>query len=210
MNESSAQCTCNTCGKTGLVPTEFFRTKRTRCKVCINVEQKRRYAIRPPRRSPEARARWRAAKQCKEGVQATCRECGRTGSAPGEFYWSCKYVCKSCRKHRAKHASLSRTDEQIKRDQDKDRFKAITRKYALTREEFSAKAESQGWKCAICDRDIRLAGRQLQVDHCHSTGKVRDLLCGPCNRGLSQMRDDPARLRKAADYLERHAAAITL
>ena len=67
-------------------------------------------------------------------------------------------------------------------------------------------AEFQGWQCKICAKDLRGAGRQLQIDHCHKSGKVRALLCGPCNRALGQMHDDPAKLRKAADYLEAYRA----
>ena len=41
----------------------------------------------------------------------------------------------------------------------------------------------------------------------HVTRAVRGLLCDPCNKALGLMQDDPARLRAAAEYLERHNAA---
>jgi hypothetical protein len=44
------------------------------------------------------------------------------------------------------------------------------------------------------------------VDHCHNSGLVRQGLCNPCNSMLGMARDNPAYLRRGADYVERHAA----
>ena len=46
----------------------------------------------------------------------------------------------------------------------------------------------------------------MGVDHCHATGKVRGLLCHPCNAGLGFYRDDPRLMREAAAYIERSRA----
>lgn len=70
-------------------------------------------------------------------------------------------------------------------------------RYGLSIEEYAALGERQGGRCAICEARID----NLHVDHCHSTGRVRGLLCGPCNRGIGMLRDDPAILRRAIDYL---------
>ena len=43
----------------------------------------------------------------------------------------------------------------------------------------------------------------LCIDHDHTTGKVRGMLCHDCNTSLGKFRDNPDILRKAADYLER-------
>lgn len=50
------------------------------------------------------------------------------------------------------------------------------------------------------------AAERLAGDHCHLTGKGRDWLCTNCNVGLGHFKDDPALLRKAAAYIERHLA----
>jgi hypothetical protein len=40
------------------------------------------------------------------------------------------------------------------------------------------------------------------VDHCHTGGHVRGIICNECNRGLGYFRDSPNALRNAASYLE--------
>lgn len=62
---------------------------------------------------------------------------------------------------------------------------------------------SQGGLCAICGKpgDGR---KSLAVDHCHTSGKVRGLLCLNCNTALGHFKDNPVLLLKAALYLEHH------
>jgi hypothetical protein len=56
-------------------------------------------------------------------------------------------------------------------------------------------------RCAICGiREDRSS--PLVIDHNHSTGQFRGWLCGPCNRGIGFLRDNPDNLRSAADYVE--------
>ena len=51
-------------------------------------------------------------------------------------------------------------------------------------------------ECVICG-----AEEKLVVDHDHSTGQIRGMLCNHCNRGLGHFRDDPILLEFAAQYL---------
>jgi hypothetical protein len=72
--------------------------------------------------------------------------------------------------------------------------------YGITQEQYDTMFEAQGGVCAICGGKRRYL---LAVDHCHKTGRVRGLLCKLCNgRILTAAKDDPAILRRAADYLE--------
>ena len=78
------------------------------------------------------------------------------------------------------------------------------RRFGLTPESFIELSAAQGDVCAICGT-VNANGRRLSIDHNHMTGAIRALLCHPCNVTLGLMKDDPARLRAAADYLDRFA-----
>jgi hypothetical protein len=63
----------------------------------------------------------------------------------------------------------------------------------------------QNHKCAICGIDEKEAVKQkLYVDHCHTTGNIRELLCHSCNAALGLMKDSIQILTKAIAYLDKH------
>jgi hypothetical protein len=72
--------------------------------------------------------------------------------------------------------------------------------YGITVDQLLAMEAESGGVCAICGRPPG-PGSRLNVDHDHSTGQVRKLLCRPCNQGLGFFRDDPTLLDAAASYL---------
>lgn len=76
--------------------------------------------------------------------------------------------------------------------------------YGLTSSDVDEMERRQGGGCAICGDPLSI---DLNIDHCHTTGAVRGLLCGPCNRGLGCFLDDPGRVRSALGYLLEHAEA---
>lgn len=73
-------------------------------------------------------------------------------------------------------------------------------RYGLSEKDFDRLVASQDGACAICRREPP-EGVNLAVDHSHADGRVRGLLCGPCNAGLGMFGDDPERLQAAIDYL---------
>lgn len=79
----------------------------------------------------------------------------------------------------------------------------LKRTYGITLEEYEKLHRAQSGRCAICnemDRGQRLY--RLVVDHDHDSGQVRGLLCSTCNSALGLLKDNPAVIRRAADYLE--------
>jgi hypothetical protein len=98
-----------------------------------------------------------------------------------------------------------------KRSPDRQRAYDLGRDFGITVEEYQALFLAQAGVCAICaqpERDTRNGKvKWLAVDHDHETRAVRGLLCVACNTALGKMEDSADRLRVAADYLDRHAAA---
>ncbi len=92
------------------------------------------------------------------------------------------------------------------------RKRKLAEKFDMTPAQFDEMLAAQGGGCAICKgvttRTNWRSGKPdaLVVDHDHETGATRGVLCSACNRAIGMLGDDPARLRAAADYLDRHAS----
>lgn len=94
--------------------------------------------------------------------------------------------------HRAKNSARREADWELR----------LIKTYGITPEEYWAIYEFQGRRCYICQRATGTGRKRLSVDHCHTNGWVRGLLCGPCNvRVLGHLRDDPDALIRGASYL---------
>lgn len=79
---------------------------------------------------------------------------------------------------------------------------AYKTKYGITLEEYEQILKEQNNCCYICNIEEGYNNKPLYVDHCHSSGKIRRLLCQHCNTGLGMFKDNPELLIKAADYLK--------
>jgi hypothetical protein len=96
------------------------------------------------------------------------------------------------------------------RERNQDKVKALTRRsdlkqrYGITVTVYAVMLAEQDGRCAACRRTDPGKGRRFfDVDHDHSTGAVRGLLCHPCNKAIGFAQDDPAVLRALAEFLER-------
>lgn len=81
----------------------------------------------------------------------------------------------------------------------------LRRKYGVTLEWYREQLSKQNNVCAICEQPetavIRGKVIAMPVDHDHTTGKARGLLCTRCNRGLGLFRDNVSILQSAISYL---------
>lgn len=115
-----------------------------------------------------------------------------------------QFHCKACRKaidarggRREYHrANYHKKKDGIYRDQ------TFKRMYGIALDDYNRMFTEQGGLCAICRGECK-TGRRLAVDHCHTTGKVRGLLCGRCNQGIGAFLDKTALLDAAIKYLSK-------
>lgn len=124
--------------------------------------------------------------------------------------------CKPCkvgyaRKYRDENLDKVRESQRRSRNSNPRvyRNKQLLWTFGITLEQYEQMLEDQGGVCAVCgktENEIHPQSkkvRNLNVDHCHQTGRVRGLLCNSCNRGIGLLNDDPAVLRQALAYLEK-------
>lgn len=76
----------------------------------------------------------------------------------------------------------------------------LKKRYGITVDQYIDMLMSQGGVCKICKRECKTYAN-LAVDHCHTTKKVRGLLCNKCNRGIGLLEDNETLLKNAIKYL---------
>lgn len=130
----------------------------------------------------------------KDGRSVYCREC-------------------SAAKSKARRTDVVRENERRYRNRNRVAVKAretryhLRRRYGMTEEAYRALVVAQAGRCAAC-RDTPAPDARLEVDHDHADGRVRGLLCGPCNRALGHLRDSPLRIAGLLAYAERIALRV--
>lgn len=117
-------------------------------------------------------------------------------------------ILKSQRKYYKKNrkAILQRMSE-YQKQYPRSYEQHVKLKYGISPSTYKEMFKKQAGKCAICKRKQPKNARhfkRLCIDHCHSTGKVRGLLCTKCNHGIGEFRDNPKLCIKAATYLRKH------
>jgi hypothetical protein len=85
-------------------------------------------------------------------------------------------------------------------------------RYGITVDQYENLLERQEGSCFICKTknpsQKRKASKYFCVDHCHSTGRVRGLLCSTCNTALGLLGDSKSNLLEAVKYLNRFEESL--
>ena len=184
------------------------RRADSHCKACRLVLKNRRYHVRrqfdpkfiEQQRKNAAVHRERVRKRVKpELVAKRCTGCAlmkmseefyRRPGSPDGFYQRCKQCTES---ERADLRSKQGTVLVARQNRRK-----ILGKYKLSNEAYERMAAEQNSKCAACGQT---PDSVLCVDHDHSTGRVRGLLCKRCNWVLGHANEDPGVLHGLLNYI---------
>ena len=154
---------------------------------------------------------WREGQKVGESPTKHCPKCDQTkpraefglrgANAQGKRY--SKSYCKVCENL----LTITKSRGNPEKVAASNRKAALDRYFSMTPEEFAELSDVQGGVCAICHEEP-VAESRLHVDHDHSSGVVRGLLCRGCNHGLGNFRDSPELLLRAIEYLAREPIAL--
>jgi Recombination endonuclease VII len=202
---------CNKCGERKPLD-EFYRSntapdgRQYRCKKC-SISAARQWQIDHPEAAREADRRYKQTdknkakrKERREGPQ---RE-RILGQKRESWYRNHDSNLDKLRERQADPEFRAKQRERYEKWRKNDprgvtRI-SIGRLYGLTLDDWDRMLIEQLGCCAICNEAVL----ELHVDHCHESDIVRGLLCTSCNNGLGRFGDDPERLRRAADYIEKY------
>ncbi|GGV35130.1 hypothetical protein GCM10010182_68910 [Actinomadura cremea] len=194
----SVEKECKNCGKLKFA-SEFWRRKASPdglalyCKDCFALRNATAYRKRQASVGREARE-FKRRRRVPDGMKC-CPKCETVKSVDefgrrnrGNASERAAY-CRPC------FNGISR--ENRVRNHGSSRNYLLKLRYGVTEDEVRQRIARQGGVCVIC-----LRAEAKHVDHDHSRGVVRHILCFKCNGALGQFQDDPQRMLLAADYLE--------
>lgn len=142
----------------------------------------------------------------KQGIEKRCLSCEVILSPENSIPSALKnsvYLCKPCMNKKSKRW---KKDTRYFSNGGWNRY--LKKKYNLTVDQWEDMLSKQKGKCAICNVHFLDIKEKLNVDHCHTTGKVRALLCSSCNKMLGNAKDNQDILLKSIEYLKEHGKDI--
>ena len=143
-------------------------------------------------------------KDGKEGYRRWCKDCAKVNSQEQRLKDPAKYKevdRKSNSKLENRKRRKNTASNWVKENPDKHKDTILKRYYNITLIDYNILFSDQGGCCAICNSHQDQLKSPLCVDHNHVTGKVRGLLCKPCNSGIGFLKDNKDLCLKAYGYL---------
>jgi hypothetical protein len=143
-------------------------------------------------------------------LPTNCKDCN-TEMNEDNRAWKVKGVsfhnrCRDCwNKHQNEYQSERRRDSKVFKDKRVHSGWEYTlkSKYGLTEEQYIEMFNSQGGVCAICKFPC-VSGDKLCVDHNHTTGEVRGLLCRSCNLAVAAVGESEVLIYSLLYYIQQH------
>jgi len=138
---------------------------------------------------------------------ATPRQCSKCGEYKTWFYADKRRAtglqaqCRDCQLVASKNRYANKSPEEKAQVVARVKASRDSRRYNLPPGGRDKLLAAQFHRCALCGTDDP-AARDWHVDHCHTTGAVRGILCKTCNQGLGCLGDNVAGLQKAIAYLK--------
>ena len=139
--------------------------------------------------------------QLKSGLHSYCLNCDKKikmnykKSARGREMNSIWEKSEKARSAQQKYRSSEKAKNNV-------RNRHLKRVFGITQDEYLKMLSSQNERCAICEKHYSYQNRRLDIDHDHETGKIRGLLCNPCNRAIGRFEHNTMLMKKAINYLK--------
>lgn len=128
----------------------------------------------------------------------------RTKEGIGTYCLVCSADVVRARRQTEEGAQAHRDSSKRWREANNERHKDNNARwqYGVEHGTYDTMFTAQNGQCAICKTtEPGLGTKRFAIDHCHTSGRVRGLLCHRCNQGLGYFKDDAERIHRAIQYL---------
>jgi len=155
-------------------------------------------------------------KQRKDGYYSCCKEC--KNNQKHRYYMEHEKESKEKKdnahqyylEHKEHYAEISKQYRKENKSKiakaskeraGRNRELQIKRKFNLTLDDYNTMINNQNNKCAICGDELKF-GKLTAIDHSHTSGKVRGILCHNCNVAMGLLKENVNTLQSMITYLE--------
>lgn len=213
---------CKKCGPLILSQVRFRKDKPNQS-LCIKCEYERKKIQRTndPQKFKEHGDKYRYLERPLDTKELSCSKCKETKDI-NDFTKNMINIrypyCRDCSRAASTNSRKKPEQRQKTKDWYNKTYKTIAdnayyvKRYGITLDQYNLMSEQQNHMCAICRNPEPCKTKngtpmRLYVDHDHSTGAIRKLLCIKCNMGMGSFNDDPKLMFLAVKYLREHSTS---